>query len=222
MAIDKDDLISPPFNFNHADIAKFSPEVTGRIVINSMCERLGWSSLKGKRLLDFGCGVRFAATIINLEMEIDLYAGVDTQAAPISWLLQNVRDPRLQFHHLDMHSEMYNPTGSRPGVQTLQSMQLRDFDAACMFSVITHQEPDEAELIFKMLHRCAPRLYFTALIDDSVLGYVERDPQNIGLFSTYTTERLQEMLSRSGWTTDRIFQPALFQQTAFVCSRAQP
>src|SRR4051794_25552322 len=88
MAIDKDGLISPPFNFNHADVAKFSPEVTGRIAINSMCERLGWPSLKGKRLLDFGCGVRFAATIINLEMEIDLYAGVDTQAAPISWLLQ--------------------------------------------------------------------------------------------------------------------------------------
>jgi hypothetical protein len=73
-----------------------------------------------------------------------------------------------------------------------------------------------------MLHHCAPRLYFTALIDDSVDGYVEQDPQNIGLFSAYSTERLQQMLARSGWTTERIFQPGFFQQTAFVCSRAKP
>jgi hypothetical protein len=156
----------------------------------------------------------------NLEMEIDLYAGVDTQAAPISWLLQNVRDPRLQFHHLDMHSALYNPTGSRPGVETLQPMQLRDFDAACMFSVITHQEPDEAELVFKMLHRCAPHLYFTAVVNDRIEGYVERDLQKIGHLSTYSTERLKEILSRSGWTVERIVPPSLVQQTALICSKS--
>jgi hypothetical protein len=220
MAIDEDGLISPPFNFNHADVSKFSPEVTGRIAINSMCERLGWSSLSGRRLLDFGCGVRFATTIINLEMEIDLYAGVDTNATPISWLLENVHDTRLQFHHLNMRSAMYNPAGVIPSVETLELMQLRNFDAACMFSVITHQEPDEAELIFAMLHRCAPRLYLTALIDDGIQGYVEQDPQNIGLLSTYSTERLKEMLSRSGWAVESIFPPGFFQQTAFICSRA--
>jgi hypothetical protein len=220
MAIDEDGLISPPFNFNHADVSKFSPEVTGRIAINSMCERLGWSSLSGRRLLDFGCGVRFATTIINLEMEIDLYAGVDTNAAPISWLLENVRDTRLQFYHLNMRSAMYNPAGVIPSVETLELMQLRNFDAACMFSVITHQEPDEAELIFAMLHRCAARLYFTALVDDGVQGYVEQDPHSIGLLSTYSTERLKEMLSRSGWVVEKIFPPGFFQQTAFICARA--
>ncbi|MHB8272683.1 methyltransferase domain-containing protein [Bradyrhizobium sp.] len=220
MAIDADGLISPPFDFNHADVSRFSPEVTGRIAINSMCERLGWSSLGGRRLLDFGCGVRFATTIINLEMEIDLYAGVDTNAAPISWLKENVRDTRLQFHHLNMRSTMYNPAGVTPTVETLELMQLRNFDAACMFSVITHQEPEDAELIFAMLRRCAPRLYFTALIDDRVRGYVEKDPQNIGHLSAYSTERLKEMLRRSGWAVERSFPPGFFQQTAFICSRA--
>jgi hypothetical protein len=221
VVINKDGLISPPFDFNAANVSKFSPEVTGRIAIHSMCERLGWPSLIGRRLLDFGCGVRFARTIINLEIEIDLYAGVDTQAAPISWLLENVRDTRLQFHHLNMRSAMYNPDGVRPSVETLDELvQLRNFDAACMFSVITHQEPEEAELIFAMLYRCAPRLYFTAFIDDGVDGYVERDPQNIGLMSTYSTARMKEILAGAGWKIEKIFPPGFFQQTAFVCSKA--
>jgi hypothetical protein len=55
--------IQAPSNFNNPPIAKFSPEVSGRILLNSMCQRLGWRSLAGKRLLDFGCGVRFAQTL---------------------------------------------------------------------------------------------------------------------------------------------------------------
>jgi hypothetical protein len=220
MVINKDGLIAPPFDFNAANVSKFSPEVTGRIAIKSMCERLGWPSLAGKRLLDFGCGVRFARAIINLEMEIDLYAGVDTNAAPITWLQQNVRDPRLQFHHLNMRSAIYNPAGATPAAEALELMDLRNFDAACMFSVITHQAPDDAGLIFAMLHRCAPRMYFTAFVDDSVDGYVERDPHNIGHLSTYSTERMKEILACAGWAVERIFPPGFFQQTAFICSKA--
>src|SRR6266849_7220979 len=77
---------SPPFDLNSSEISKFSPEVTGRLLLKSMCARLGWPSLAGKRLLDFGCGVRFSRTIFNLEMEIGLYYGIDTNAAPIAWL----------------------------------------------------------------------------------------------------------------------------------------
>ena len=57
--------IAPPFNLNAPDISQFAPEVTGRTLLSDMCARLGWSSLAGKRLLDFGCGVRFARTIVN-------------------------------------------------------------------------------------------------------------------------------------------------------------
>ena len=86
--------IDPPFNFNHRDIAKYPPEVTGLLLLNSFCRRVGWNSLSGRRLLDFGCGVRFARTIVNLAMDIDLYAGVDVNKEAISWLQSKITDPR--------------------------------------------------------------------------------------------------------------------------------
>jgi hypothetical protein len=211
--------ILPPFDFNHPDVSKFSPEVTGRLLLKSMCERLGWPLLAGKRLLDFGCGVRFARTIFNLEIEIGLYAGVDTNAAPITWLRENVSDPRFRFEHIDMHNLMYNANGAVPSADALARLHLTGFDAACMFSVITHQAPSEAELIFSMLHPCAERLYFTAFIDDAVDGYIENDPEHPRNLSTYSTTLINELLAKTGWQVENHHLPSRFQQHAFVCRR---
>jgi SAM-dependent methyltransferase len=218
-ALEQRGPIAPPFDFNDAAVSRFSPEVTGRMLLNSLCHRLGWPSLAGKRVLDFGCGVRFARTIFNLEIEIGLYAGVDTDAAPIAWLNENAADPRFRFEHLDMHNAMYNPNGGAVGAGTLQDMGLDAFDAACMFSVITHQEPRDAELIFSMLRPCAERLYFTALVDDGVDGYVEKDPERPRNMSAYSPALIGDRVTRAGWLIDNVYPPARFQQTAFVCRR---
>jgi len=214
--------ILPPFNFNNAEIAAHSPEVTGRILLNSLCERLGWNSLRGRRLLDFGCGVRFARTIYNLEIDIAQYCGIDANAAAIAWLRENVRDPRFRFEYLDMRNAMYNPGGSDAGVaDAMQALGLRDFDAACMFSVITHQPPQQSDVIFAMLRPCAPRLYFTAFIDDGVEDYADRDPSQPLLLATYSSGHIRRLLAKADWHVDNIFAPSLFQLTAFVCS-AEP
>ena len=62
-------FIDPPFNFNAAGVVKYPPEVSGFYLLNSLCRRLGWTSLSGKRLIDFGCGVRFTRTLINLGID---------------------------------------------------------------------------------------------------------------------------------------------------------
>ena len=104
--------VDPPFNFNHPEVAKYPPEVTGHFLLNSLCRRIGWSSLNGRRLLDFGCGVRFPRAIVNLAINIDLYAGIDANREAISWLQSEIRDPRFRFEHLDMHNLMYQANGS--------------------------------------------------------------------------------------------------------------
>jgi hypothetical protein len=78
--------IDPPFNFNHPDVVRYPPEVSGHYLMQSLRRRLGWTSFKGKRLLDFGCGVRFSRTIVNLGIDIGLYCGVDVNAQSIAWL----------------------------------------------------------------------------------------------------------------------------------------
>jgi hypothetical protein len=50
-----------------------------------MRRRLGWESLKGRSLPDFGCGVRFARTIHNLGLPLNRYIGVDVHAEAIAW-----------------------------------------------------------------------------------------------------------------------------------------
>ena len=207
--------ILPPFNFNAPEISRFSPEVTGRLLLKSMCERLGWSSLAGKRLLDFGCGVRFAQTIFNLEIDVALYAGVDTNAAPIAWLKENLDDSRFRFGHIDMRHQVYNAEGAIPTTNALA--HLTGFDAVCMFSVITHQAPAEAALIFEMLQPCAPLLYFTAFTNEDIETYVEADAASPRHLSTYSTGYLVQLLEKTGWRTDAVHPPSLFQQTAFIC-----
>lgn len=213
--------IAPPFSFNHPNVARFSPEVTGRIILKSVTERLGWSSLSSKRILDYGCGVRLAATIYNLEIDVALYAGVDVNRTAIAWLNDNIAYPQFRFEHLDMHNQMYNPGGVICGPSVLRDRGLSDFDVACMFSVITHQHPPDAELIFSMLRPCAARLYFTAFVDDQIDGYVEGTPENPRLVSTYSTAFLTEILTRTGWRVDAIHAKSpdrLFQMTAVVCT----
>jgi 2-polyprenyl-3-methyl-5-hydroxy-6-metoxy-1,4-benzoquinol methylase len=91
--------IDPPFNFNNSGVAKFPPEVTGHFLLNSLCRRFDWGSLNGRRLLDFGCGVRFARTLVNLAINIDLYAGIDAnreaiRTAPLRSMRAHCKDLR--------------------------------------------------------------------------------------------------------------------------------
>jgi hypothetical protein len=62
-------------------------------------------------------------------------------------------------------------------------------------------------------------MYFTAFIDQTVEGYIERDPQNPGMMSTYNPEPMLRLLEKSGWTLLDVFPAGKFQQAAFVCRK---
>ena len=223
MAEDAVAFVDPPFNFNALEVAKWPAEVTGHFLLNSLCRRLGWSSLSGRRLLDFGCGVRFTRTIINLSVDIDFYAGIDANNEVVSWLKSEIADRRFRFEHLDMFNPMYRTNGSSSvDEDALKNLALGDFDAACMFSVITHQMPNDSELIFKMLYRCVKPgggLYFTAFTDESIRDYVEGDPSNPCHMSTYHPDFLIGLVSGSGWSVERVYLKSSLQQTGFVCRK---
>ena len=94
------------------------------------------------------------------------------------------------------------------------------FDAVCMFSVITHQRPDEARRTFAFvrdLMRGSGLLYFTAFLDSRFPEYGEAAEQ-ICLNSTYNPAYLSALCRASGWAVERLYLPAAFQQHAVVCS----
>ena len=213
----------PPFNFNSPGVSAFPAEVTGYYLIRSMCKRIGWPSVSNKRLLDFGCGIRFTKTIVNLDLDIANYTGVDVNAQLIDWLHKNLDDPRFKFIRLDMANKLYNLSGKEiEDYSALEQMGLVGFDAACMFSVITHQDPSDAEAIFKMLHRSVNdggSLYFTAFTSDAVEGYAEAVPGQLNLQSYYHPTVIKDLLVKTGWTLVEIYPEEPLQQTAFVCRK---
>jgi SAM-dependent methyltransferase len=214
--------IDPPLTSITPNVAQYPPEVTGHYLMQSLRRRIGWMSFKGKRLLDFGCGVRFSRTIVNLRVDIDLYGGVDVNEQAIAWLKANVDDSRLRFGLFNMYNPMYNPGGTEIDEAALERLGLADFDAACMFSVMTHQAPQDAAKISSMLYRCVSEggsLYFTAFTDETVDGYSERDRANPSMMSTYNSERLLEILEKSGWTALDAFPASSLEQTVFVCRK---
>ena len=209
----------PPFNFNHPDHAKYPPEVMGNYLLKCMANRLGWSSLVNCRLLDFGCGVRFARTVANLDLEVDCYAGIDVNAEAIRCLQEHLPEPKFRFAHLDAQNAMYNPNGKPLSEKTILPFAGEKFDAVCMFSVITHQAPDEAMAILSLIRKSivTKHLYFTAFIDDKVDSYIEADPAKPRHKSTYNQSLMRTLLVEAGWRIEQMYDPSFGQQTAFVC-----
>ncbi|MES1156790.1 MAG: hypothetical protein ABUL73_03325 [Alphaproteobacteria bacterium] len=214
--------IDPPFQLNATGVAVFAPEVTGYYLLQCLKRRLGWASFADKKLLDFGCGVRFARTIYNLDIPFGLYFGVDVNLDVILWLQANARDPRFTFAHLDTVNRCYNPKAGSADEGALEGLGVHACDAASMFSVITHQAPEEAQLTFRQLRRAivdGGRLYFTAFIDHEIDDYVEAAPHEPGTKSTYNPSFLVALVEKAGWRVDAIHaQKATLQQPAFICT----
>jgi SAM-dependent methyltransferase len=213
-------FIDPPFQLNASNVALYPLEVSGYRVLQSMTRRLGWVSLSGKRILDFGCGVRFARAIVNLGLDIGLYVGADVNRDAIAWLQANVADERFTFVHVNDYNPLYNP-GGNPAEDYASLRRFSDcrFDVACMFSVITHQRPEEARRTFVLLHDLMKGnglLYFTAFLDARFADYGEAAEQ-ICLNSTYNPAYLTALCRDCGWTVERLYKPIPFQLYAIVC-----
>jgi SAM-dependent methyltransferase len=212
--------IDPPFNFNAPGVTKYAPEVTGNHLLKSMATRLSWPSFANRRLLDFGCGVRFARTIANLELDFACYTGIDVNAEAMRWLQEHLAEPKFRFAHFDVQHSMYNPSGKPLDEKAALPFAGESFDAVCMFSVITHQAPDEAMTIFSLIGNSigTKHLYFTAFIDKNVENYIEADPATPRHMSTYSPNLMSRLLDETGWRIEKTYEPSWGQQTAFVCS----
>ena len=74
-----------------------------------------------------------------------------------------------------------------------------------MFSVITHQTPEDAKYIFYMLRRYVSdrgRLFLTAQIDAKEEYYSESEPESPTAFSKHSLELIAKLLRLTGWAVD--------------------
>ena len=75
---------------NHLSIMKKGVVRTGKMLIDMSTELAGLDSLEGKSVLDVGCGTRFTSAIINRNVPIRRYTGIDVYKPVIDYLKTNV------------------------------------------------------------------------------------------------------------------------------------
>lgn len=149
-------------------------------LITHMCEHLGIPDLGSVEVLDVGCGVRFSQAIVNRGIPVKHYVGIDTAGPVIDFLQQQVSDPRLEYHHLDAHNELYNPRGRPLAALTVPQLEGRKFDVICLFSVFTHLDPEDYTAMLRLLRRYVKsdgRLFYTLFINEPTeggYGYVDQ------------------------------------------------
>ncbi|HEX7313896.1 MAG TPA: class I SAM-dependent methyltransferase [Pyrinomonadaceae bacterium] len=179
-----------------------TPEQSGVWLLEWMRLQIGFDSYADKKVLDFGCGVRFTQAIINTDFPFGRYFGVDVHRPMIEFLQREVRDGRFAYHFLDAHHPMYNPGGRPLTPETVLPIAEHDFDVACMFSVITHQYPDDSRSILTMLRRhvgARGRLFFSCFLDDSIGTFEDRSPNRNGGRCFYDPDFLKSIVESCGW-----------------------
>jgi SAM-dependent methyltransferase len=136
--------------------------------IAALTERTDWSTLN---ILDYGCGVKFTQTIIQYEIDIQAYVGMDVFKEMIQYLKDKVDWPGLQFHHVPFKNEMYNPNGIKLTADAELPGTIRSYDLITLQSVFTHFNPPDFLALLQVLRRYAAnnaRLFFTCFIDNDM------------------------------------------------------
>lgn len=197
-------VVPDHLNRNAPNVTKAGdPADTGADLIRYMCRRIGVQSLAGKDVLDIGCGVRFSQAIFNRNLPIGSYTGVDVSKPVIDFLISNVEDARMRYFQTNASNTLYNPKGEAHHRGHLPGLGDAKFDIACMFSVITHQNIDEAEDTFSLIrsHILDDGFMFFSffLHEESSTNYKELIPEKPGLRSSYSESLMTEMLERTGW-----------------------
>jgi SAM-dependent methyltransferase len=185
-------------------------------------EKTGMPDLSDKDVLDIGCGTRFTQTIINCDIPIKSYTGIDVSKPVIDYLVGTVKDSRFTYYHWNIYNEAHNPKGRKLEKTTkLPSPQAKKFDAMWMFSVITHTSPTDAEKLLSVLRNYIKpdgRLFFSTFIDNTIDYYENRAVTKAGITAYYNEKVIRKNLSDAGWLVDVFYEPAKYIHYHFVCS----
>ena len=219
MLIVPDELQRNAVSVHNAD----DPADTGAKLIDYMCRRIGIENLNNLDVLDFGCGVRFSQSIINRNVPVGSYTGIEVVKKIVDFLNRNVNTPKMSYHYVKSANNFYSPKSKSDNTKYVSQIKDKLFHLICMFSVITHQNPEEAaETFSKLRYHARPdgHMFFTAFVHEDDVDFQELNPARPGQKCSYSSDYLANILDRSGWALKSI-EPAnaegLPMQTSILC-----
>jgi SAM-dependent methyltransferase len=179
-------------------------ETTGQRLIELATTKSGWPHLRGIDVLDVGCGVRFTMTVINRDIAIGSYSGLEVDRGIVTFLQTEVaaHDARFRFAHWNVRNAMYNPEGI--DLAELDDIPFADsFHAIWAFSLMTHLLPRDTELLLGMLRRHVRpggKLFFSAFIDEDLDGFEDRVAGSPLLHAYYGRGFMERLIEKAGWS----------------------
>jgi SAM-dependent methyltransferase len=215
--------IPEQFHRNSASVLALGVEATGLSILEHGNQLLGWPDLSNKDVLDVGCGVRFAQTIINRNLPIQSYTGIDIDRPLIDYLTDNVHDSRFSFQYWDVYNELYNRSGHRLTKHLhLPLNHTQKFDLIWMYSVITHTYPADTECLLTILRRSIKadgRLLFSALLDPTIASFDDRVKDQPLAMAYYNDLFLRQLIVKTGWHLEVLSdkRPDSVMQSLFIC-----
>jgi SAM-dependent methyltransferase len=214
-------IVPDELNRNAADVHVHGPENTGATLIGLVLQHLGLSDLSQCDVLDVGCGVRFAQAIINRDIPIKSYTGVDVHRPLIDYLRNHVVDPRFTFAYWDVRNARYNPGGAVLTPETRLPVE-GNYDVIWLFSVFTHLDPSDASSMLAILRRrirTGGGLFFSVFLDDAVNEFEDKSAGEPLAHPCYSPQYLTRLVRQNGWTISSVNPPSRenFIQHYLVC-----
>jgi SAM-dependent methyltransferase len=216
------------FARNHASITEAGALDTGEYLINTAMKAAGLNSLKDSRILDLGCGTRFSSVLINRNIPVHYYMGIDVFHPVVRWLRKHVErhDERFAYKRWDVVNALYNEDGKSFSETSKLPLKHGDhYDLIWMFSVITHQYPEETLALFKILREhCSDdgSMFFTAFIHEHTEKFLDAVPERPLMEASFNDNYMRELLKEAGWKVDKTLPPhdQNWHQHCLLCSKA--
>ena len=171
-----------------------------------------------------GCGVRFTQALINRNIPIKSYTGLEVYKPIVDFLQERVQayDERFRYVFWNARNQLYNPDGVELARQA--ALPFGDkFDLIWLFSVFTHLDPSDSRALLVLLRkhvRTTGKLFFSAFIDDQLDGFEDRVEDQPLLMAYYGRDYMQSLVQEAGWRVEEFRNQDLskFIQHYLVCS----
>lgn len=214
-------IVPDELHRNAPDVHALGPENTGSTLIHLVVEHLGLKDLGESDVLDVGCGVRFTQAIVNRDIPIRSYTGVDVHLPLIEYLRREVDDPRFSFAHWDAANARYNPEGVRITPESSLPVE-GTFDVIWLFSVFTHLDPSDSSALLAILRRRVRpggALFFSAFLDDTIDTFEDRLPEYPLSHPCYSERYMRKLVEANGWSVSSVHPPSRehFIQHYLIC-----
>jgi SAM-dependent methyltransferase len=122
-------------------------------LIDLICRVTGRADLSETSVLDVGCGTKISKALLERDLAIERYVGVDVSAPVIEFLQSNVHDDRFTYHHIDVQNDLYNRDGQPLAERSALPVGDERFDVVWLFSVFTHLTPADFRAMLLLLRR---------------------------------------------------------------------